>query len=353
MKQLIIMALLLMASFIESRASGTLPPDTLYRFRFVRSQGMFYVPYGENGKELARLLVLIRQHRNSILSGDMPVFVDGFCPDPGIAHERSNRVKTELILRGGLRETCFRTVNHAQEGDFVEVHLVLPRGSAASGLRNEADKTPGEGDVIPDKGKPVPERDAAHCRADTLVPVVSSPSSEDLPSARKGQRAFHLPLSVRTNLLRLATLTADLGLEYRFAGGRIGLLVNGTFANWAWKQRERRYRIWNFSPEVRSYPGRRRRGFLGVMYQQGGFNYKLGETGKSGTYRGGGVTGGYRLPAGRHFAFDFHAALGYTRAEYDEYTRINGVNVRRNKDGRLVKNYWGINGLGVSFLYDF
>ena len=72
-----------------------------------------------------------------------------------------------------------------------------------------------------------------------------------------------------------------------------------------------------------------------------------------GDYQGGGITGGYRLPLTRHWAFDFHAAAGYTRAEYDEYTRIGTVNVLRNKSGKLVKDYWGINQLGVSLLYDF
>ena len=74
---------------------------------------------------------------------------------------------------------------------------------------------------------------------------------------------------------------------------------------------------------------------------------------KAGDYQGGGITGGYRLPLTRHWAFDFHAAAGYTRAEYDEYTRIGTVNVLRNKSGKLVKDYWGINQLGVSLLYDF
>ena len=89
------------------------------------------------------------------------------------------------------------------------------------------------------------------------------------------------------------------------------------------------------------------------MYHRGGFHYKLDATGKAGDYQGGGITGGYRLHLTRHWAFDFHAAAGYTRAEYDEYTRIGTVNVLRNKSGKLVKDYWGINQLGVSLLYDF
>ena len=82
---------------------------------------MFYVPY--KGQALERLMVLIGMHREDILSGNIPVFVEGFCPDRKTARERSNRVKSEMILRGGLHEACFRTVNHVQEGDYVEVRL--------------------------------------------------------------------------------------------------------------------------------------------------------------------------------------------------------------------------------------
>ena len=309
MKQLAVI-LLFMACFVESRASGALADDSLYCFRFVRGKGMFYVPYKGNGQALERLMVLIGMHREDILSGNIPVFVEGFCPDRKTARERSNRVKSEMILRGGLHEACFRTVNHVQEGDYVEVRLRLPAASlSASPLGSQ------------------PDKDGLH----------------DFGSA----------FALRTNLLRLATLTADFGLEYRMADARIAILLNGTYADWGWKEKQRRYKIWRVSPEARCYLGTRRRGFLGAMYHRGGFHYKLDATGKAGDYQGGGITGGYRLPLTRHWAFDFHAAAGYTRAEYDEYTRIGTVNVLRNKSGKLVKDYWGINQLGVSLLYDF
>ena len=137
------------------------------------------------------------------------------------------------------------------------------------------------------------------------------------------------------------------------ADARIAILLNGTYADWGWKEKQRRYKIWRVSPEARYYLGVRRRGFLGAMYHRGSYHYKLDATGKAGDYQGGGITGGYRLPLTRHWAFDFHAAAGYTRAEYDEHTRIGTVNVLRNKSGKLVKDYWGINQLGVSLLYDF
>lgn len=136
--------------------------DSLYTFCFVPKRGMFYVPYKKNGEELERLLVLIRQHRQDILSGNIPVFVSGFCQSASadeenrrLARERSNRVKTEMILRGGLREECFRTTNSTgvtstassadamgtadadmgisgETGDVVSVRIALPEEDVSS-----------------------------------------------------------------------------------------------------------------------------------------------------------------------------------------------------------------------------
>ena len=347
MKQLAVI-LLFMACFVESRASGALADDSLYCFRFVRGKGMFYVLYKGNGQALERLMVLIGMHREDILSGNIPVFVEGFCPDRKTARERSNRVKSEMILRGGLHEACFRTVNHVQEGDYVEVRLRLPAAPQASEQADDADAV-SETENMPH------DIDTTHCAADTAVVPAASLSASPLGSQpdKDGRHDFGSAFALRTNLLRLATLTADFGLEYRMADARIAILLNGTYADWGWKEKQRRYKIWRVSPEARCYLGTRRRGFLGAMYHRGGFHYKLDATGKAGDYQGGGITGGYRLPLTRHWAFDFHAAAGYTRAEYDEYTRIGTVNVLRNKSGKLVKDYWGINQLGVSLLYDF
>ena len=235
-----------------------------------------------------------------------------------------------------------------QEGDYVEVRLRLPAAPQASEQADDADAV-SETENMPH------DIDTTHCAADTAVVPAASLSASPLGSQpdKDGRHDFGSAFALRTNLLRLATLTADFGLEYRMADARIAILLNGTYADWGWKEKQRRYKIWRVSPEARYYLGTRRRGFLGAMYHRGSYHYKLDVTGKAGDYQGGGITGGYRLPLTRHWAFDFHAAAGYTRAEYDEYTRIGTVNVLRNKSGKLVKDYWGINQLGVSLLYDF
>ena len=228
--------LLIMASFVESRASGALADDSLYCFRFVRGKGMFYVPYKGNGQALERLMVLIGMHREDILSGNIPVFVEGFCPDRKTARERSIRGKSEMILRGGLHEACFRTVNHVQEGDYVEVRLRLPAAPQASEQADDADAV-SETENMPH------DIDTTHCAADTAVVPAASLSASPLGSQsdKDGRHDFGSAFALRTNLLRLATLTADFGVEYRMADARIAILLNGTYADWGWKEKQRRY----------------------------------------------------------------------------------------------------------------
>ena len=222
MKQLAVI-LLFMACFVDSRASGALADDSLYCFRFVRGKGMFYVPYKGNEQALERLMVLIGMHREDILSGNIPVFVEGFCPDRKTARERSNRVKSEMILRGGLHEACFRTVNHVQEGDYVEVRLKLPTAPQASVQADDAN-------AVSETENTPHDIDTTHCAADTaLVPATSlSESPLGLQPDKDGRHDFRSAFALRTNLLRLATLTADFGLEYRMADARIAILLNGT-----------------------------------------------------------------------------------------------------------------------------
>lgn len=99
---------------------------------------------------------------------------------------------------------------------------------------------------------------------------------------------------MRANLLRWATLTPDLGIEWRI-NRHVGIAVNGTWASWSWDDKNRRYALWEVAPEVRWYLGKEKRGYIGAMYKAGQFNYKLSETGRQGDLMGGGIVGGYQL----------------------------------------------------------
>ena len=125
-------------------------------------------------------------------------------------------------------------------------------------------------------------------------------------------------LSLRANLLRWASLTPDLGLEWRI-NPSWGILVSGSWTAWSWSNRDRRYALWEVMPEARRYVGKEKRGYLGAMFKTGEFNYKLSETGKQGSLTGGGLTGGYRMRLTDALVLDFSLAVGYLKADYDRY----------------------------------
>ena len=138
--------------------SGSAPAE--YTFRFVADDDMFYIPWSGNGEELDRLLACIAENRAAILDGAVPVEVEGRCTSQpsaaenlAVAKTRSNRVKTEMILRGGLSEACFTTKNHAsgrQSGDRAHRHPRrraggrtggAPRGRRGRGRASRSRKT--------------------------------------------------------------------------------------------------------------------------------------------------------------------------------------------------------------------
>lgn len=107
--------------------------ERAYVFRFVPDEDIFYVPWSGNGEELARLENCVAQLRGRILGKEVPVHVDGYCNSAGsgaanlaVAKTRSNRVKSELIVRQKLTEECFVTHNHSGGGNYVTVRLVVP-----------------------------------------------------------------------------------------------------------------------------------------------------------------------------------------------------------------------------------
>lgn len=84
-------------------------------FRFAANRDAFITSYRGNGAELNRLYNYIDQNREAIVAGEMPIFVEGYCSNLSRARVMSNRVKSDLIVRKGLKEEHFRTRNSAEE----------------------------------------------------------------------------------------------------------------------------------------------------------------------------------------------------------------------------------------------
>ena len=318
-----LLTLLLLPAMAQQKA------DTTYTFRFVPQKDMFYVPWNGNDMELARLLECIESNKTDILDGKLPLYVDGYCnslngekENLAIAKIRSNRVKSELITRAGIKEESFITRNHPAEGDFVTVRLTVPaEETTVSDVEAEAQRK-AEAERLAAEKRAEQERLAEEQRkAEEARLAAEKAEAEkaaqqntlaDTPSETKITNDYHL--SLRANLLRWATLTPDLGLEWRICPSW-GIAVNGSWTSWSWSDKDRRYALWEVAPEVRYYMGEKKAWYLGAMFKAGQFNYKLSETGKQGDLMGGGITAGYRLRLNKALDLDFNLGLGYLNAD--------------------------------------
>ena len=316
--------------------------DTTCIFRFVPQKDMFYVPWKGNDTELARLLEYIENNKATILDGKLPLLVDGYCKSQGSKAEnlatakiRANRVKSELIIRAKIKEENFITHNHVAEGDFVTVRLTVPvKETAVTDAEAEA-RLAAEPTVAGRR-----ERQNAEAEKAALQNTLA-----DTPSETKITTDYHL--SLRANLLRWATLTPDLGLEWRICPSW-GIAVNGSWTSWSWSDKDRRYALWEVAPEVRYYMGEKKAWYLGAMFKVGQFNYKLSETGKQGDLMGGGITAGYQLRLNKALDLDFNLGLGYLNVDFEKYEVIDDVRVRC---GNETKDWYGPINAGVTLVW--
>ena len=323
--------------------------DTTYTFRFVSQKDMFYVPWNGNDTELARLLECIENNKTTILDGKLPLLVDGYCNSQSsevknlaTAKIRANRVKSELIIRAKIKEENFITHNHATEGDFVTVRLTVPvKETAVTDAEAEARRKAEEARLA---AEPMVAGRRERQKAEAEKAAQQN-TLADTPSETKITNDYHL--SLRANLLRWATLTPDLGLEWRICPSW-GIAVNGSWTSWSWSDKDRRYALWEVAPEIRYYMGEKKTWYLGAMFKAGLFNYKTSETGKQGDLVGGGITAGYQLRLNKALDLDFNLGLGYLNADFEKYEVIDGVRVRC---GNETKNWCGPINAGVTLVW--
>ena len=364
MKRMIpVLLFLLCATLVtagEQKSPATAPgTDSLYVFRFVTENDMFYIPWRGNDSELARLVETVAVHRDGILAGRVPVAVDGWCtsfPDRAtnlrVAATRSNRVKSELILRAALKENCFVTHNHAEayegEKDIVTVILRIPAKMTVKETVATQTKDTVMVSLARETEKKEPDRQTA------VQQQPEQPSSEVLPMVSQSET---YRFALRTNLLYDAMLLPTRGVE-----GRVNrdwsVKLDGSLS-WCGSNRDKVQMIWLVNPEARWYLLRERRFYVGASGSYGEYNiykYPVGslfskDTGYQGSLWSACVTVGYQLCLSRHFSVDFNLGLGYARSKYDSFGMTDGVRVSKERD--KSKNFFGPTQAGISLVWTF
>lgn len=353
----------MLAAVFVTGAQGQNRPDKpaesqTVTFRFVAGEDMFYIPYAGNGDKLEALYRLVEQYRTEITSGQVPMYVDGYCASGDnaqasfkMAVTRSNRVKSELITHKGLSEEYFITKNYAKayttsDGtiykDMVVVTLNIP---AKAQPKPEAET---KVEVVEPDPKPVVKEEPAPVAEKQQEPA---PVMEAEPTAPIKPYYFAL----RTNLLYDAFLTPTLGVEWRI-NNNIGIKVDGSRSWWG-DEKGKVQKIWLVSPEVRWYMLDAKRFYVGASANFGEYNIYKGmlgglfsdDTGYQGKLWSAGLTVGYQLYLSRSFSLDFNLGLGYTRLEYDSFTMVGETRVYKDRD--KTKNFWGPTQAGISLIW--
>ncbi len=368
----ITLALLLAVTVLPLSAQDK--ADSAYVFRFVAGKDMFFSPWNGNGRELGRLLEAIEKNRAAIEGGRMFLLVESHGATGNasqsaedVARIRRNRVKSELIVRGKVKESHFVTDKsfaepykdkEGEQRNVVVVILPAPVEKVAELAGEEAaakveaynNKVTGKSEPVTVEQQPIAKEEETAVKEESRHEQATGrePEAQTGQAGAKPQpQASPYRFALRANLLRWATLTPDLGAEWRISRDW-GVLVNGSWTSWSWDNKNRRYALWEVAPEVRYYIGKEKRGYLGAMYKAGSFNYKLSDTGRQGDIMGGGITGGYVLRLNNSLSMDFSLGLGYIHADCDKYTVIDGVMV---KQGSETKNWWGPVSAGATLVW--
>lgn len=327
---------------------GQINTNSHLQTRFMFHAGSDSLFLQGNEAEFQRLYEFVDEHRALIVNGEMPVKVDGYstllptaAENLNLAHQRTKRVKSELITHKGLSEEHFITATYYQASselsNAVVVTMQLPQPKPQPEPRPQVQEP---------RPEPKPETPAAV----VVVEEEEAPVEEQAPTA-----PYHF--AIRTNLAYDALLLPTLGIEWRI-NRNIGIKVDGGYAYWGTKHGKIQ-KIWFVNPEVRKYMGSSRRAYLGVGGNVGEANiYKYlmgsllsGQSGFQGKFWNAGLTGGYQMPLSKAFLIDFNMGVGYNHFNYDKFTMQNGERIMAQKD--CTKAMWGITQVAVALVYSF
>ena len=150
-------------------------------------------------------------------------------------------------------------------------------------------------------------------------------------------------LSVSTNLLHWATITPDVGVEYRF-DNRYAIVFHAASTFGTWELGDMRWGVNHFNPELRYYMGSERQWYAGFGFNFGAVNWynpknNIGRQTDFYTYC---LTGGYVLKLNKNLFLDFNLGIGYDQYKnWEHYYKIGDDYFRDSKTDHSGKPYVG------------
>lgn len=159
-------------------------------------------------------------------------------------------------------------------------------------------------------------------------------------------------ISVKTNALWLAALTANIGVEVQLHK-QLTLDIPAWYSPYDITP-TRKMRLFATQPEIRFWPERAGNGhFVGLHTHVAGFNVAINDHGRyqdpNHALWGMGISYGYAIELGKQkrWAVEFNIGAGFAEYDYDIYRNWeNGPKVGSGSDW-----YWGITRAGISISY--
>lgn len=323
------MAILLTMSALKLSAEEI--GDSVLTFRFFSGRDMFYSPALNNEVELAKLFNCVDQYKEKINDHKVTLHVDGYSNSKAsekenlrIAKIRSNRVKSELITRKGLKEDNFLTHNHAEQGNFVTVRLFIPVEELLPSVYEPVETTPVDPEVVDEEEEVIVAEEPEPAEQSQLTePEQNSAIAENIVS--EGNKIEHFAL--KTNLLYYAALMPNVQIEWMFAN-RWSAALEFQGAWYAKEDPHKVYRVSTLMPEVRYWVIDRSRWhgmYVGLFVGGGLYDLCNGKTeGHKGEGGLAGVSAGYMWPVSKHLSLEAGIGLGYMRLRDKVYTPLDG-----------------------------
>lgn len=362
----------------------------------------FLPDYQTNGEVIRMLQEYATKHREKIEKGEYVIRVNTYTSsgkpaarkaDQHLSYMRSLRMKSYMILFRGMKESDFKTTNHVgtlpngMKDVSILSFIVNPERTVTQEVKQEVELIlmKEQEEKVKEKTRQEEQKEQARVAAETEAKVkiaeekakaeqqarivaeekakveqeakiVAEQRQREAEQKVKQVEKVKMPrpavdlgkpfVNVRTNLLQWAMLTPNVGAEYGF-NNRWSVLLDLNWTHWNWKNGDRRYRLWSVAPSVRYHIDSH--WYAGVGYQGGQFGFKFGENGRQGGFHSLALKGGYLLKLNKALSLDFGLGLGYVRASYDKYQRIDGCDVVIEKG--LKKNYFGPTSVDVTLIW--
>ena len=352
--------------------------DSTFVFHYPPCIQMFKADYKSNRQTLQ----LLKKRLQTFSKGKDTLYVNGYsgeCENDSrnqrTAFHRCINLKGYLINYYGLRERDFKTVNtphnHPELGDIVVIsYSSLPplkqmEEDVSKSLPAEKEQKTEEITPVVVEKETEPVREEQEIKEEIqqveqqVTPVQqqvkSEPEQTDKPmqtdESVSAPQTSSRYVAVKTNLAAwvgtIMNLAADVQVSEHFS---VELPV--LWCPWHVSSKHA-VKTFTIQPEGRYWLARPGKGhFFGVHAHIGWFNVKWNRDRYQDTSRpllGAGISYGYLLPLGEHWAGEFTLGAGYANMKYDTYYNIgNGARI----DTR-TKNYWGITRVGISVVYRF